>query len=386
MPSLEYPRGEKNISIPIKWYNYSNSNDVLNIIPYIVNGQQYTVKVLKAPSEERNWWVETNKPNNTNPNILGYANLKSKSLFPQKLELIPQETIRQFDFHNGYFVVNDREGQYEICFQREFGEEANKIQEIIRRCDFVPYDTALTNENFRRQNQEELERKRIEEEEQKKQALKELEKYVSNYQQDSNDSSTLGRISRRIFAWPELHREITVFRGQKDPMVQLIWTGPERFFSTSLDWYISEQQFTSDKDNCCLFVIHAQPGVKYYSIVGDIDEAIKNYNAVRAGNENAEYRLNEREGFEEEVLLEGNGVFYQDKAKTTPGFRELSVEELKQLKIKIVERPMTHTRFGKSVTQKTGVFEAYYFPPEKKGGKRRKSRKGKQKKRKTRKH
>ncbi len=395
MPSLIYPQTENDVIVPIKYSNNNNDDDKWKTIPYRVNGEHYTVKIRRSTPQKTHGWIHVNKPNNANPNILGYANLKSKSLFPEKLELITQDSISQFDYHNGYFEQN-RDGEYQICIQLDY-ESGTKIREICNSFDFKSYRATLTNEDILRQKEEEKEQKRI------YIAKRNLEKLVSNYQSNSDDPRLLASIGERIFAWPELHREITVFRGQRDPMVQLIRTAPGRFFSTSLDWFISNQQFTSGNDNCCLFVIHAQPGVKYYSIVGDIDEAIRNYNAVRAGNETARNRLYEREGFEEEVLLEGNGVFYKDKAKTARGFRELSVEELDRLKIDLGERPMTHTRNGKTVTQKTGVFEAYYFPPEakktapgsftfggiaaKQGGKRRKSRKQVQKKKRgTRRH
>ena len=401
MPSLIYPRlkNDKVISIPSNDY----SGETSEIIPYRINGEEYTVKILRAPLEKRNFRKEVNTPNNANPDILGYADLKSVLFFPDTLEVIPEKSIHQFHFQNGYFESKWDEGEYEIRMQVP-GYSEDKIREIGHQYNFTPYETPLTNENVRRRNQAALNKKEADERERKEEALKELEAFVQGYQMNSENKSILAKISGRIFAWPELEREITVFRGQKNPMMQLIHTGPDRFFSTSLDWYISEQQFTSGNDNCCLFVIHAQPGVKYYSIVGDIDDAIKNYNAVRAGNENAETRMNEREGFEEEVLLEGNGVFYQDRAKTARGFRELTVEDLDRLKIDLGERPMTHTRNGRTVTQKTGVFEAYYFPPgtntkkapgsafvfggipPKLGGKRRKTRKLKQKKRTTRKH
>jgi hypothetical protein len=384
MATLIYPLAKNDKIISIRSNDYSGDTD--KIVPYRVNGKEYTVKILRAPSENTVDRIHVNKPNNANPNILGYANQKLEFFFPTTLELIPEEKLGQFDFHNGYFESEWYEGEYEIRMQRYYKPE-NKIYEIGHKYSFKPYETPLTNENVRRRNQAALNKKEAE----KREALENLKDLVTKYQSNSNNPSILLGIRNQIFAWPTLEREITVFRGQRDPMVQLIRTAPHRFFSTSLDWVTSDQQFASYNDKCCLFVIHAQPGVKYYSIVGDINEAIRNYNAVRAGNESASNRLSEREAFEEEVLLEGNGVFYKDKAKTARGFRELSVEELDRLKIGIGERPMTHTENGKTVTQTTGVFEAYYFPPEgnnKQGGKRRKSRKQVQKKKKrgTRRH
>ena len=207
---------------------------------------------------------------------------------------------------------------------------------------------------------------------------KRMYKLLANYQLEHLYEQVRGELSGFIEPyWPTLHREIIVFRGQTDPMVQEINSRRQPFFSTSLHELVStSSEFMSHKDNCCLFVLHIQPGVKYFSYVGDIDKAIAIYNEKRAkptgnffwGNSSAE----------SEVLIAGGGTFFQDKEKKKPGFREMSFEEMTKLgvtnvpmplKVKTLFGPRVHTKGSKKVEQKTGVFEAYYFPPEKtKGG------------------
>ena len=69
--------------------------------------------------------------------------------------------------------------------------------------------------------------------------------------------------------------------------------------------------------------------------------------------------------FEAEILVEGNGKFYQNKEKTVPGFREIPIEELNAREInRGLFGEKTHTKAGKILEQKSGIFEAYYFPPE----------------------
>lgn len=382
---------------------FSNRNDgyTEDIIPYIVNGKPYTLKLVRnIKGVNRPFRREINKRNNADPNILGYANMKETYFFPEQQYLLPDESIPQFHFKNGYFEwAYSDEGDYQIKMQVPGSD--NKIREISHTYNFIPYETPLTNENVLRMNKEKQEEREREAREKRESNEKKMKELMHAYVMNSNDKRVRSGISEVMYTWPELNREIIVFRGQRNPMVQEIRTSPETFFSTSLDWWLANHQFTSEKDQCCLFVIRAQPGVKYYSTVGEIEEAIRKYNNVRAQKEGAETAFNEYAGFEEEVLLEGNGQFYQDKEKTRPGFRELTAEELVALGIDFGERPMTHQQSEKTVKQTTGVFEAYYFPrtePElyqgfmlggrlpKKGGKRRKTRKQHKKSRKTRKH
>ena len=236
-------------------------------------------------------------------------------------------------FQNGYFYATPN-GPFLISYKMNVD---GKIEERSEVCDFYEYpkhvnETPQSNENF---------------------AKKKLRQQVSNYVINSNDISTRSIIASKINKmWPTLDRELTVYRGQKDAFTQEIRTAPETFFSTSLEKSTASLTFTSRNDKCCLFILHLQPGVKYYSVPGD------NLNEVLE-------HVNNGSLFEAEILVEGNGKFYQDKAKTTPGFKELTIEELNARNVdRSLFGPKTHTKNGKTLEQKSGIFEAYYFAPE----------------------
>ena len=364
MPSNIFPMGKNDRVLKLS-YKVSNSIETEDIVPYVFNGKSYTLKIVRhTKGVNRPFLREINKRNNADPNILGYANMRKDDFFPDDLYVLPDETIQQFHFKNGYFEqVNrgDEEGDYEIRIQLYMSDN-NKIRELYHTYNFVAYPTPLKNENILRMNKEKQEEEEREAREKRASNEDKMKELMSAYVMNSNDIRVKSSISTVMYTWPELNREIIVFRGQSNPMVQEIRTRAESFFSTSLDWWLANQQFTSEKDQCCLFVIRAQPGVKYYSTVGEIEDAIRKYNNVRAKKEGAENVLDEQSAFEEEVLLEGNGQFYQDKEKTRPGFRELTAGELVALGIEFGERPMRHQQSGKTVNQTTGVFEAYYFP------------------------
>ncbi len=350
---------------------YNNSNSFARFIPYIVNGNEYLFKLVKKSE--------------TGNDILGYANPKEPfSFIHDKLELTSGDGVDNYLFRKGYFqpVIRRRKGEYEVF--RQITSDNNKVYEdFIKAYDFIPYNIPLTNENIleknirERKEKEEKLRKRREENERL------LETSVAQYVMNSDDSRIRSRISSLMHLWPKLERELVVYRGQKDPMIQYIRTKPNTFFSTSLDWNTAYSTFTSENVNCCLFVLHIKPGVRYYNVSKTSNNIIELFERSRLGNEKAINKLEDTSRFEDEILVEGNGRFFLDPEGTIPGFREMSSKDLETIGIGISEKPITHKRNGKEVSQTTGVFEAYYFPPQTEGGKRKKTRKFKSSKRKA---
>ena len=177
-----------------------------------------------------------------------------------------------------------------------------------------------------------------------------LDAAVRTYVRHGNDKNAKEIIARNIDRlWPTLDKEITVYRGQLNAQeIKTSPAPPRYFFSTSeMDSVSTGLKFFSHTDKCCLFILHIQPGVKYFTVTSDL-----------AGGE-----------IEKEILIEGNGTFYQDKEKTTSGFRQLTLQEVKQKK-NILDTYNQFFRTEKDTTKKVGVFEAYYFPPTRQGGRR----------------
>lgn len=371
-------------------------------IPYVVEGKEYIYKLEKFEEQENG---------STTIEILGYANVKYREDFGQILNnarFLTDSQAEEYDYRHGYFRMPKRREKanptYGIHYQTIRNNEKNEPEVIEAGEDyyiFEKYEKVLTKNEANAKYISNLEASKVENTEN-------LKKTISNYVMNSDNWYTRQRLLKLSHLWPTLEREIIVFRGQKNPMVQEIFTKPYSLFSTTMDHSTAVDTFTSPRYKCCLFVIHAQPGLKYLLRPGDnrsLNELIKPYNNARAqtnDTKNNENDMNNEGRFEDEVILEGNGQFFQDKEKTVPGFREMTVDELNALKIDIGERPMTHTKNGKSVKQTTGVFEAYYFPPERieqnyfipnnnatplpsRGGKHKKTRKQKRKSRKVRK-
>lgn len=210
---------------------------------------------------------------------------------------------------------------------------------------------------------------------------------ISRYVYASNDRTARIEIINSIDTlWPTLDKELVVYRGQTGPKgeitenTQKITTAPSSFFSTSSEIDVSTvESFFSHKHKCCVFILHIQPGVKYFE-VGD---------------------LSPREEYE--FLIEGGGAFYIDKERTSSGFRQLTLGEL----VRNIEIPhnlhlyqfffrpgrkpneelskeelvaSTKTIDESELQKKIGVFEAYYFPPAREGGRRKRRKTYKNKK------
>ena len=247
-------------------------------------------------------------------------------------------------YNNGYFYASPT-GDYTLTYTLEVD---GKQQERTEPFAFFEYPKQQQNQENTYENF----------------GKKLLNQQVSQYVMNSNNMGLRSIIASKIDTyWPTLEKEVLVYRGQKDPFRQEITTEPETFFSTSLNSQVASLTFTSKKDKCCLFILHIQPGVKYYSLVGDINTAIQNLNEDRGSH------------FESEILIEGNGKFYQDREKTKPGFREIPMEELQARNINAsLYGAKTHSKNGRTVEQQSGIFEAYYFPPETRNGGGRKKR------------
>lgn len=182
---------------------------------------------------------------------------------------------------------------------------------------------------------------------------KQLNEAVARYVRHGNDENARKVIVDNIDRiWPTLDKEITVYRGQLN--AREIRTTPHSFFSTStMDSVSTGNKFFSHEEKCCLFILHVQPGVKYFD-VGELAGGMS----------------------EKEILIEGNGTFYQDKGMNVSGFRQLTVQEVKGIRD-------TYDYFFKTekdLQKKIGVFEAYYFPPTRNGGRRKRRKTYKNKK------
>jgi hypothetical protein len=287
-----------------------------------------------------------------------YANVVNSNQYMIKIKAKPGST-NVYDAVQGHFQ-SDPSGVYEITYKLDVDGET---QERKGRFKWVQAENAPLNSS------------------QKALYNEIIRQYIKNSTNEDIKRRIINKIDR---TWPTLEKEVLLFRGQQNPFAQEIKTQKHTFFSTSLDEHIASHKFTSLENKCCLFVIHAQPGLKYYSTVPDMYEVADKYKRGRQGEEIEE---SPEGSFEDEVLLEGNGQFFQDKEKTTPGFRELSFEEVDALGLTEIDKtsfgPKNH---GSGIKQTTGIFEAYYFPPAVEGGRRkRKTRKARKQKRKSRK-
>jgi hypothetical protein len=347
-------------------HRYNIDADFDSIIPYKINGKYYPAKLSKQVGE------------NTFE-LLGYTDIRGNDMYDWTLYLNPDDPVlEKYNYKHGYFEMHGA-GDYRIEFQTDYGN--NTIRIVNKYFLFKPYSAVKTEEEIL-----ENERERIKEMEPNEHEKGLYANKIGRYIENSTNEHTKELITQGINRfWSTLENEITVFRGQQNPLIQEIKTKPKSFFSTSLDEFIAINKFISSEHNCCLFVIHAQPGVKYYSTFDDMYEVADRLKRDRQGEEIEEP---EKSTFEGEVLLEGNGQFFQDRAKTVPGFRELSFEEVDALGLTEIDKssfgPKNH---GSGVKQTTGIFEAYYFPPAVEGGRRkkRKTRKQRKQKRKSRK-
>jgi hypothetical protein len=215
-----------------------------------------------------------------------------------------------------------------------------------------------------------------------------LQKAVKTYIAHGNDKNARTIIADSIdTVWPTLDKEIVVYRGQLNTNeIKTVPAPPRYFFSTSSSPEVSTREsFFSHEEKCCLFIIHVQPGVKYYNIGNDATM------------------------LEAEILIEGNGTFYQDKQRSSTGFRRLTLGDLinrigdvraddlegeQKALVNVYIQHFYPNRFNipagedeieeyqeildslktldNSELQRTiGVFEAYYFPPTREGGRKR---------------
>lgn len=315
-------------------------------------------------------------------------------------ELVDYQTIIQlkfdsesmFDYYNDGVFYSVPNGKFLLTYEMVVDGILQERSESFDYLSFYGRDPREINVYAEIQHEEEKKRTARE------RALEKLENNVNDYVRHGTNRRAISAIVEVIDElWPTLDQEITVFRGQNNPFTQEILTRPNSFFSTSDMMGVSvAEPFFSFKNKCCLFILHVQPGVKYYRVAKTTTGLM-----------------------EREYLIEGNGRFYQDREQTKPGFRELTMEEVSEFifkgenyhprlfennnndqreanemhrnRLKNYERsfgPMTHTKNGKTVEQMSGVFEAYYFPPVRRvaGGKRRKTHKNKKSKRRQTRH
>jgi hypothetical protein len=101
---------------------------------------------------------------------------------------------------------------------------------------------------------------------------------------------------------PPLTKELIVYRGQHEDRRSIL---PGSWFSTSKQLDLVRRQHISKEHTCCIFKIHLQPGIKIVDV--------KNYT-----NERTQTSFKE-----EEIIVNGNGVFYKTAERKEIGFTEI---------------------------------------------------------------
>lgn len=273
------------------------------------------------------------------------------------------------------FLYSHPTGEYWVQYPNKEGYE---------RFDFQPIVTFdATTFSVREQTNDEMDKEMYEAIERK------MKKAVKTYVQHGNDQKARATITDSIdTVWPTVDKEMIVYRGQLNAQeIRTAPAPPRYFFSTSSDPGVSTREaFFSQEEKCCLFILHIQPGVKYFKVAYDL--VPPNF-------------------FESEVLIEGNGTFYQDKEKRSIGFHQLTLGDLvnkvknanvntdlglinvyiEQYQPKRINQSILtdedlatgeHQNFldslktleASELQTKIGVFETYYFPPTRQGGRR----------------
>lgn len=273
------------------------------------------------------------------------------------------------------------------------------VNTVIDPETYIPRDTPLTDAEIDKTiyDRIEINYKRIE---------RDLKEAVKTYVRHGNDQKARAKIADSIdTVWPAVDEEMIVYRGQlKAQEIRTAPAPPRYFFSTSSDPVVSSTApFFSEEEKCCLFILHIQPGVKYFEV---------------------SYDLVPDNFFESEVLIEGNGTFYQDKEKRSIGFRQLTLGDLVNkvknanvdvgTELNLINVYIEHfqpkrinqnrltdqdiadgedqlffdslkTLEASELQTKIGVFETYYFPPAREGGRRKRRKTYRNRRRHTRK-
>lgn len=242
-------------------------------------------------------------------------------------------------FANDGIFYSDPEGRYSVT------KKSEKQAERFVFLDTTIGENSMTPDEIDRAIKDDL----------KDRLLFKLPYYIDTYVKHGNDKEVRQKITETIPYWQTLDHEKVVYRGQKRS--EEIRTQPQYFFSTSSVISVARRSdFFDENVMCCLFILHVQPGVKYYEIPNKSTR-----------------------DFEYEVLLEGNGVFYTEKDQRSRGFHQLTFEEAINRNIIGIDEYTPEDR-----TKKVGIFEAWYFPPTAGGRKRRKTYKKKNRRRQTR--
>ncbi len=152
--------------------------------------------------------------------------------------------------------------------------------------------------------------------------LNALRNYVEKSYSKLRHPSTRKKVSELLSKQEPLSEEKVLYRGVKSyhPTNVTAFTPyfPTDFFSTSEDLDTAKcfMQYIVGGHNCCVFEIRVQPGIRMLNVQSFLN-------------------LPEYFSFEQEWLVEGGGLFFADKQKTTPGFAK---------------------------KDKKGYFTTYYFP------------------------
>ena len=284
-------------------------------------------------------------------------------------------------FDDGILFSNPK-GNITVTYSDRTKEKFSFLDTVNDTETYAPREIPMTLDELDAKINEIIAPKQVTEEDRNK-----LYNAIQRYVYASDDRTARIAIINSIDTlWPTLDKELVVYRGQTGPEgeitknTQKITTAPGSFFSTSSEIDVSTMKsFFSHKHKCCVFILHIQPGVKYFE-VGD---------------------LSNREEYE--FLIEGGGTFYIDKEMTSSGFRQLTLGEL----VRNIEIPdnlylykyffrqgrkpneelseeelvaSTKTIDESELQKKVGVFEAYYFPPTREGGRRKRRKTYKNKK------
>ena len=303
-------------------------------------------------------------------NIIGIGERNGRKLIQFKA-LYPGGQYKPSIFDDG-FLFSDPRGDITVTYSDKPKEKFSFLDTVNDPETYAPRETPMPLDEIDAKINEIITPKQATEEDRNK-----LYNAIQRYVYASDDRTARIAITNSIDTlWPTLDKELVVYRGQTGPegeiseYTQKITTAPSSFFSTSSEIDVSTMKsFFSHKHKCCVFILHIQPGVKYFE-VGD---------------------LSSREEYE--FLIEGGGTFYIDKERTSSGFRQLTLGDL----VRNIEIPhnlhlyqfffrpgrkpneelskeelvaSTKTIDESELQKKIGVFEAYYFSPTRDGGRR----------------
>lgn len=166
-----------------------------------------------------------------------------------------------------------------------------------------------------------------------------------------NNMTIKERITNLLARQNPINESVIVYRGQSNYKIH-----PDQgWFSTSLRKDVAISYASKH-----VFKIHIQPGVrildmyKYYNEYGIFDP-VKEFNELQKNYFKDNYFTNNDYTKFQEILVEGNGTFWQDSEKTVEGFKLVG-------KVKPVSTMLEEINVNDPELM-LDIYETYYFPP-----------------------